>query len=40
MYPRSIQELKNKLKDCLNELAKMKGGESLTWKRVFIQKYT
>ena len=35
-----FKELKNKLKDCMNELAKMKAGESLTWKRVAIRKYS
>ena len=36
---KDFDELKKKLKDCMNELAKMKGGTSLTWRRVVIRKY-
>jgi hypothetical protein len=34
----AFDELKGKLKDCLNQLVKLEGGKTLTWTRVSIRK--
>ena len=36
--PDGFKELKAKLKDCLNELAKLEAGKTLTWSSVSIRK--
>jgi hypothetical protein len=37
--PTAFQEFKRKLKECLDELAKLQGGKGSTWTRVGIRKY-
>jgi hypothetical protein len=35
----AFNEFKKKLRDCLNELAKLQGGKGVTWSRVGIRRY-